>query len=225
MKVGDKFNRLTAIAKEEGRRWLFLCDCGVQKSILAYHVTGGRTQSCGCLHKEVVSKQSLVGTKEYVAWQNMKARAKRPTSRQKTYEEKGIQYPTEWENFENFLLDVGAMPDYNQKWSLERIDNEKSYSKENCCWSLPNEQARNRCMPRNNTSGHTGVSYRLEEGKYLVVRARVKYMEKEYCKRFPVNRYASLEAAIELAVAWRQEKLKEFGFSDTHGNKLTKVKE
>jgi hypothetical protein len=80
-------------------------------------------------------------------------------------------------------------------------------------------------MPRNNTSGHTGVSYRLEEGKYLVVRARVKYMDKEYCKRFTVNRYASLEAAIDLAVAWRQEKLKEFGFSDKHGNKLTKVGE
>jgi len=44
-------------------------------------------------------------------------------------------------------------------FTLERIDNSKGYSKENCKWATPSEQQRNRRQLKNNTSGVTGVSW------------------------------------------------------------------
>jgi len=47
--TGVKYNQLTAIKYLGHLRWLFRCDCGVEKSILAKHVKSGVTKSCGCL--------------------------------------------------------------------------------------------------------------------------------------------------------------------------------
>ena len=58
------------------------------------------------------------------------------------YGGRGITYDPSWNSFEKFLEDMG--PKENPKLELERIDNEKNYYKENCCWITHKEQTRNR---------------------------------------------------------------------------------
>lgn len=61
------------------------------------------------------------------------------------YGARGIKYDKRWINFENFLEDMGERPTVNH--SLDRIDNSKEYSKDNCRWATALEQANNK---RNN---------------------------------------------------------------------------
>lgn len=62
--VGIKINRLTAI-KEEGKdkrgrkRFLWKCDCGVEKIIYVSAVVSNNTKSCGCYTKEAARKRRI----------------------------------------------------------------------------------------------------------------------------------------------------------------------
>jgi hypothetical protein len=53
--TGQKFGRLTAIARADGRHWLFRCACGTEKLINAAEVKRGNTKSCGCLLRDHIA--------------------------------------------------------------------------------------------------------------------------------------------------------------------------
>jgi hypothetical protein len=55
----------------------------------------------------------------------------------------GITVCDEWSNFQQFIDDMG---EYQQGQSIERRDNTKGYSKENCYWATASEQSKNRRM-------------------------------------------------------------------------------
>ncbi len=56
--TGKKFGRLTVIGFAEQRgqtkHWNAVCDCGANRCVAAGNLTTGKTQSCGCLHKEIM---------------------------------------------------------------------------------------------------------------------------------------------------------------------------
>lgn len=80
---------------------------------------------------------------EYVSWAAMKNRCNNPGSTHYArYGGRGISYDPHWEKFENFLADMGTMP--QEEMELDRIDNERNYCKENCRWATRKEQTRNR---------------------------------------------------------------------------------
>ena len=71
----------------------------------------------------------------------MKARCDNPNSDYYyCYGGKGIEYSPEWSTFEGFLKDMGECP---EEYSIERLDINKNYCKENCIWLPLKEQARN----------------------------------------------------------------------------------
>lgn len=74
-------------------------------------------------------------------WAGMKNRCDNPNnSRYADYGGRGISYCDDWRYFKNFLRDMGEAP---EGLSLDRIDNDKGYNKQNCRWATREEQQRN----------------------------------------------------------------------------------
>lgn len=83
---------------------------------------------------------------EYRAWDAMKQRCGNPKAQGfHNYGGRGIAVCDQWKEFKHFFLDMGPRP--SNAHSLERKDNNRGYSKENCEWALCAKQVRNK---RNN---------------------------------------------------------------------------
>lgn len=73
------------------------------------------------------------------------------------YGGRGIGVCREWKgHFQRFKADMGSKP--SPLHSLDRIDNDKGYSPDNCRWATQTEQHMNRGIFSRNTSGVQGVS-------------------------------------------------------------------
>lgn len=155
--TGERFGRLCVLYfagqdKWRASRWYCQCDCGSSITTAGNSLNKGLVQSCGCLHRErssaAASTHRQTGTPEYHVWQQAKARCYNPRNRRyPTYGARGITMCDRWRNsFENFLTDMGPRP--SSQHSIDRIDNNKGYSPNNCRWATAAEQSRNRRTTR-----------------------------------------------------------------------------
>lgn len=88
-------------------------------------------------------RHGMYGTPLYKKWEAMKRRCLNKNEKSyKNYGGRGITICKEWLNFMGFYNDV--YKGYKNGLSLERIDNNKGYYKENCKWITMAEQAKNR---------------------------------------------------------------------------------
>ena len=75
------------------------------------------------------------------SWRKMRARCDNPRElKYANYGGRGISYDPRWSFFEAFLEDMGQRPEGR---SLDRIDSDGNYTRENCRWATPAEQAFN----------------------------------------------------------------------------------
>jgi hypothetical protein len=158
--IGQKFNRLTLINEVEPhittggnihRKCEFKCDCGKIIKTQFSPVKNGIYKSCGCHSKDLASKRmktlntkhGMFYTPEYNIYSSMKKRCLNKNHKFfMHYGGRGISVCKSWINsFDNFINDMGLRPSKNH--SLDRIDNNQGYCKENCRWATKTKQARN----------------------------------------------------------------------------------
>lgn len=232
--IGKVIGRLSvkgrAGSKKGKAAWLCLCACGNEVVVSGDNLRTGHTKSCGCVHKEVVKSRllthSMTGTKEYNTWLSIKSRTTNPENQDyAVYSRLGIE--EEWKSsFLSFLGEIGNVPNNTENWSIGRIDNTIGYFKGNVRWESAKQQARNKGMYRNNSSGETGIVWREDVLKNgcKSTRAVAYYQDecgKKHSKSFRVKEHGLLEA-FYLAVIWREDALQKLteqgaGYSQQHG--------
>lgn len=175
---GQKFGRLLCIdsfseIRPNGNkrvRWNCICECGAGLAVFTGDLRGGHTKSCGCLLEdsrvENATTHGMKGTKEYAAWQSCKSRCFNPNYvSYEDYGGRGIKVCEDWEDsFQNFYKDMGDKP--TPKHTLERLDVNGDYCKENCVWATYTEQSLNRRTRKDSKSGRTGVCWNAQARKW-----------------------------------------------------------
>lgn len=204
--TGQVFSRLTVlrlshIDAKQNAQWVCRCECGSESTVRGFQLTGGTTRSCGCLQREVASmcgnrprppSVRKVRSPERNAWVAMISRCTNPANKAyKDYGGRGITVSEEWGCYENFIRDMGSRP--SSKHSIERINNDRGYSKENCKWATRAEQSRNHRRNRyiDTTSGRMLIcdASRLAGISQLALRSRVDMGWKTEDLFKPVKKY------------------------------------
>ena len=182
--MDKKYNNWTIIDDKQYKKGTGLyikcrCDCGMIKGVRIKNLKSGQSKSCGCIGKKKITERNTKHnqrfTKTWRAWQSMKTRCYNKNIKQyHNYGGRGIRVCDRWLNsFEDFYEDMGESPENK---SLDRIHNNKGYSKDNCKWSTYKQQCKNKnnnrkingvCISEISKSlggGHSLVAKRLKIG-------------------------------------------------------------
>lgn len=199
--MGQRFGKLfvstrSANLPDGTATWICICDCGNERKIPGNKLRTGLYKSCGCASPRFSSGHAAnhgkSGSRAYKIWAGMLSRIRNPNYKKyHLYGGKGISFCKEWEKFENFYADMGEPPD---GCSIDRIDGNKGYSKDNCRWADAKQQA-------NNTSANHLVEY---AGQIKTVSQWAEsYGIKQNTLLYRLRRGWSAEKAINLPVKKR----------------------
>lgn len=153
--TGKRFCKLMVEKRIENKgkntMWLCVCDCGNTVEVNSQNLKSGNTQSCGCLHSEMITesnyKHGLSRDRIYSVWSNMKQRCFNPKVLEySAYGGRGITVCEEWRNdFKAFYDYVSKLPHFGEEGrSIDRINNNGNYEPGNVRWATSEQQYANR---------------------------------------------------------------------------------
>lgn len=177
--VGETY--LRKVSENSHQRYtygLYECQyCGTQWECRTTVINRGVYKSCGCLQKRVSRTHGLHNHRMYGTWINMLDRCYNKNFKHYAYYGgRGITVCEDWLDIKNFVDWVDNKSNWEEGLTLDRIDNDKGYSPDNCTFSTKTTQVLNRRKMRTNTSGYVGVSWYAKVSKW---RARVSIFKKE----------------------------------------------
>lgn len=150
-------------------------------------VNSGDTKSCGCIRGRGSITHGLKKHKGYMVHNDMMRRCyNERTSGYQNYGGRGITVCEEWLNVVGFIPWFDS--NYIEGVTLDRIDNDKGYSPENCRFVDKTTQAINRRIFKSNTSGFVGIGL---SGKRWSARVRI------FNKDTRVGTYNTKEEAVQ----------------------------
>lgn len=171
--TGQRFGMATVLKfshVKDNAYWLCICDCGKEFVALGSNLRRGLTKSCGCLRGLLKTRLSHgdTDTRFYKIWCGVKVRINNEHCQAyESYGGRGITLEPSWLVYENFKADmISSYQDHCAKFgerrtTIDRIDTNSGYNKENCKWSTPKEQNNNR---RDNIKvTYLGVTYSRQE--------------------------------------------------------------
>lgn len=167
--AGKRFGNVTVLEEHPNRqngkvRWKCLCHlCGNEFVAPGPHLKSGNTSSC-CGDK--TGTHNMSKERPYRIWQSMKERCFNENSASyHHYGGRGIIVCEEWLSFEKFWEDMNHT--YSDNLSMDRIDVDGNYCKENCRWTTNSEQRLN-CRKRpNRTSRYRNVHYSTKDKRWV----------------------------------------------------------
>lgn len=153
---GQRYNRWTVLKelpqkKFSGRSYRMIkvqCDCGTIRDSKLSLIRTGHSKSCGCYNNEKLIERSTIHNLSYSRihriWKGMKERCTNPNAKAyKNYGGRGITICDEWMNsFQKFYEDMKE--GYADHLTIDRIDVNENYCKENCRWATNSEQQLNK---------------------------------------------------------------------------------
>ena len=148
--------RRDSLGKHKQILWLCQCDCGSRGLVSGSDLKLGKSKSCGCYKRNLHTIYNMCYEDTYNNYTSMMSRCYNESNIAfSNYGGRGIKVCKRWrsnpEAFHIWAHNIG----YKKGLTLDRIDNDKGYSPENCRWATYKEQNSNR---RNN---HT-LTYRGE---------------------------------------------------------------
>ena len=183
--IGETYMKYpTEKSRQKCRYGLYECQyCMNEFEANSYTIKRGHTKSCGCQHhnpREKSIKHNLSKHRFYNTAINMIKRCTNPNdTHYKDYGARGITVCEEWLDVATFIAWAEKTYPKSEGYTLDRIDNDKGYSPENCTWSDKTTQAVNQRKMKNNKSGYVGVRYHSRDGvwtAYISVNNTRKYI-------------------------------------------------
>ncbi len=173
--VGETYMKYpTEKSIKKYRYGLYECQyCKKEFEAQTAHIKSGGTKSCGCLREDI---HGLTYNRFYKTWYGMLQRCNNPKIKAyKNYGGRGITVCEDWLDVRNFVDWAEKTYPNIEGHTLDRIDNDKGYSPENCRWADKTTQNINQRMREDNKSGYIGVRWREDRNKWVVcVRTGVK---------------------------------------------------
>lgn len=150
--IGAHFGDLTVLRKDEStshgnaNRWIVLCSCGKEFSILPSRLFNGHSKSCGCKKGKSSLTHGCNGDEFYPTWWAMMRRCyNKDAHNYSRYGGRGITVCDEWHNPSVFIEWARSTIGHKVPGlTLDRKDNSNGYSPNNCEWATSKSQARNR---------------------------------------------------------------------------------